>query len=165
MNRVLKVRLPAKEEREGLKNWLLAAAAYNAGPGRVVERLSSYGADSYWNVPLPPETETYVPRWIAIGIISRHRAFYGVDISHRRRVAFETVRGIALKKDLTFTDMAKLLNTTPRAIWALNTQIPPEKGVFPARSRRRLLRHNINIPSGTRKKFLAQLKAHGYTKH
>jgi hypothetical protein len=164
MNRVLKVRLPGEKERDGLGNWLLAAAAYNAGPGRVLERLGSYDADSYWDVPLPPETEKYVPRWIAIGLISRNRAFYGVNISHRRRIAFETVRKLRLRKDLTFTEMAKLLDTTPRAVWALNTQIPPEKGVFPAKSRRRVLRHSINIPVGTRKKFLAQLKAHGYTK-
>ncbi|MEJ2716427.1 MAG: lytic transglycosylase domain-containing protein [Deltaproteobacteria bacterium] len=165
MNRVLTVRLPGKKEREGFGNWLLAAAAYNAGPGRVMERLGSYGADSYWDVPLPPETEAYVPRWIAIGIISRHRAFFGVDISRRRRVMFDTVRRIRLRKDLTFAEMARLLNTTPRAIWALNTQIPPEKAVFPARSKRRVLRHDINIPLGTRKKFLAQLKAHGYVKN
>lgn len=164
MNRVLKVRLPGKQEREGLRNWLLAAAAYNAGPGRVLERLSSFKADSYWDIPLPLETEAYVPRWIAIGIISRNRAFYGVDISRRRKVVFETVRRIKLKKDLTFSEMARLLNTTPRAVWALNTQIPPEKAVFPARSKRRVLRHSINIPIGTRKKFLAQLKAHGYLK-
>jgi len=163
MNRVMKVRLNGKKERDGFRNWFLTAAAYNAGPTRVVQRLNSFGAASYWDVPLPAETERYVPRWIAVGIISRNRAFYGVRIPPRERVSFDTVRNVRLKKDLTFAAMAGLLDTTPRAVWFLNSHIPPEKAVFPAKSRRGSIRHTIFVPRGTRKKFVAQLKAHGYT--
>ena len=164
INRVMKVKLKGQPEREGLRNWLLAAASYNAGPARVMERLNSFGARSYWDVPLPIETERYVPRWIALGIISRNREFYGVKIPKRKSVTYDTVRQIRLRKDLTIDAIARLLGTTPREIWALNTKIRPEKGVFPAHSGKGKLTHRINIPRGTRKKFLAQLKAHGYLK-
>jgi membrane-bound lytic murein transglycosylase D len=164
INRVMKVKLKGLPERQGLRNWLLAAASYNAGPARVMERLNSFGARSYWDVPLPLETERYVPRWIAVGIISRNRDFYGVRIPGKKSVTYDTVRRLQLRKDLTIDTIARLLGTTPRTIWSLNTKIAPEKGVFPAKTRKGRLVHRINIPRGSRKKFLAQLKAHGYLK-
>ena len=164
LNRVKKVTLNGKPDQEGFNDWLLAAASYNAGPSRVVERLNGFGATSYWDVPLPIETERYVPRWIAISLIGKYRNFYGVQIPRRRGVAFETLDKVRLKKDLSFAAMARLLDTTPRVVWSLNSQIPPEKGVFPARSGARAIEHRINVPRGTREKFRAQLVAHGYTK-
>ena len=164
LNRVKKISLNGRPEREGFNDWLLTTAAYNAGPTRVVERLNAFGASSYWDVPLPAETERYVPRWIALWLISKNRDFYGVKISSRATVAFDTIEKIHLKKDLSFEAMAALLGTTPRAIWSLNTEISPEKGVFPAKSGRRSIEHRINVPQGTRGKLLAQLAAHGYTK-
>jgi membrane-bound lytic murein transglycosylase D len=164
LNRVKRVSINGKGERDGFNDWLLTAASYNAGPSRVAQRLAQFGSDSYWDVPLPAETERYVPRWIALSIISKHRDFYGVQIPHRGHVPFETVHKLRLQKDLSFTAMAKLLDRTPREIWALNTQVAPEKGVFPARSGRTAIQHTIHVPKGTRQKFLAQLAAHGYTR-
>ena len=164
LNRVKKISLNGQPERDGFNDWFLTAAAYNAGPTRVAERLNAFGASSYWDVPLPPETERYVPRWIALWLISKHRDFYDVRIPPRGTVAFDTIEKIRLQKDLSFAAIATLLDTTPRAIWSLNTEISPEKGVFPARSGRRAIEHRINVPRGTRSKLLAQLAAHGYTK-
>ena len=164
LNRMKKVSLNGKGDRDGFNDWLLTAASYNAGPTRVAQRLSQFGADSYWDVPLPAETERYVPRWIALSIISTHRDFYGIQIPKRSHVPFETVHKLRLSKDLSFVAMAKLLDRTPREMWALNTQVSPEKGVFPARSGRTGIEHTIHVPKGTRQKFLAQLAAHGYTK-
>ena len=164
MNRVKKVSIDGKAERQGFDDWLLTAAAYNSGPTRLIQRLSSFRAHSYWDVPLPIETEKYVPRWIALGLISSHRDFYGVQIPLSRTIAFDVVEKVRLEKDLSFATMARLLDTTPRTIWSLNTRIPPEKAVFPARSGRRFITHTIHVPKGTRDKFLAQLVAHGYIK-
>ena len=164
MNRVKKITREGKPERDGFNDWFLTAAAYNAGPARVLQRLNSFGAESYWDVALPPETEKYVPRWIAIGIISKNREFYGIQAQSLGTVAFDTVEKVRLSKDLTFAAMARLLDTTPRAVWALNSQIPAEKAVFPARSHRTAISHTIRVPKGSANKFLAQLAAHGYTK-
>jgi membrane-bound lytic murein transglycosylase D len=163
MNRVKKFSLNGKGDREGFNDWTLAAAAYNAGPKRVIDRLNAFGASSYWDVPLPVETERYVPRLIALAIIAAHRDFYGVSIPQPAALAFDTVRNVRLKKDLSFTAMARLLETTPRAIWKLNAHIPCDKGVFPARSGRTIIEHTIHVPKGTTKKFLAQLATHGYS--
>ena len=162
MNRVKKVNVTGQPEREGFNSWFLAAAAYNAGPSRVVERLNAYGAKTYWDVVLPGETERYVPRWIALSLISKHRNFYGVQVARQRPLSFDTLEKVRLKKDLGFAAMARLLGTTPRTVWALNTQIPPEKGVFPARHRGRQIEHKINVPLGTRSKFVEELAKHGF---
>ena len=164
LNRVKKINLNGQPQRDGFNDWLLTTAAYNAGPTRIVERLNAFGASSYWDVPLPAETEKYVPRWIALWLISKNRDFYGVKISPSGTVAFDTIEKIRLQKDLSFAAIATLLGTTPRAIWSLNTEIAPEKGVFPAKSGRRAIEHRINVPRGSRGKLLAQLAAHGYTK-
>jgi membrane-bound lytic murein transglycosylase D len=163
MNQIKKVSLEGKPDGEGFKNWFLSAAAYNAGPSRVVERLTAFGAKSYWDVALPVETEKYVPRWIALALISKHRNFYGVQVTRQNPLSFDTVENLRLKKDLSFAEMARLLGTTPRSVWSLNTQIPPEKGVFPARHGGKQIEHKINVPHGTRSKFIAELAAHGYT--
>jgi len=163
MNQVKKVSLENKAEKEGFNNWFLSAAAYNAGPSRVVERLNAFGAKSYWDVALPLETEKYVPRWIALSLISKYRNFYGVQVTRQHPVTFDTVDKVRLKKDLSFAEVAHLIGTTPRRVWSLNTQIPPEKGVFPARHGGKQIEHRINVPQGTRGQFIAELASHGYT--
>lgn len=163
MNRCMKVKLNGREEKEGFHDWLLAAAAYNAGPARVLERLNAFGTDSYWDVPLPDETEKYVPRLVATWLISTHKDFYGIRALNRGTLSFDTLKKVTLKKDLTFAAAAKLLETTPRTVWELNTQVCAEKGIFPATSGGKAVSHTINVPKGTAKKFTAQLKAHGYT--
>jgi membrane-bound lytic murein transglycosylase D len=163
MNRSMKVGLEGAPEREGLGDWLLAAASYNAGPRRVLERMNLFGANSYWDTPLPIETEKYVPRLIAISLIHANRQFYGVPLEPGKGVAFETIEDITLKKDLSMSVMAKMLNMTPRSVWALNSQINPEEAEFPALSGRKPISHVIHVPKGSGKKFLAELKAKGYT--
>jgi len=163
MNRVKKVTTGDKSS-DGFNDWLLTAAAYNAGPTRVLERLNLFGARSYWDVPLPPETERYVPRLIALSIISSHRDFYDVNVPPRRTVAFDTLQKVRLTKDLPLAAMARLLGTTPRAVWKLNSQIVADNAVFPARVGKKAIDHTIHVPKGAGNKFMAQLKAHGYTK-
>lgn len=164
MNKVKKVAINGQPEKQGLDDWFLTAAAYNAGPSRVTERLNGYKATSYWDIPLPVETERYVPRWIALSLIGSHRNFYGVQIARPAHMTSETIEKVRLNKDLAFATMAQLLGTTPRVVWSLNTQIAPEKGIFPARFGGRQIEHKITVPRGTREKFLAQLSAQGYTK-
>jgi len=63
-------------------DWLLALAAYNAGPGRVDAALSRARAegldDGYWNLELPLETTEYVPKLLAIRRIMMSPARFGL---------------------------------------------------------------------------------------
>lgn len=165
MNRVRRVSIPNSADREGFNDWFLTAAAYNAGPGRVSQRLNGFGVNHYWEAPLPTETEKYVPRWIALGIISQNRSYYGIKPPAGPAGNFETIDKIRLTKDLSFAEMAKMLNTTPRQIWQLNSQIPSDKSVFPARAGGTTVQHTIHLPKGQTRKFMTQLAANGYTKN
>ena len=57
--------------------WELAAAAYNAGPGRVSRALTDTGATSYWELieagRLPAETRDYVPKFLAVVVLAEGR--------------------------------------------------------------------------------------------
>lgn len=65
-------------------DWLLALAAYNAGPLRVeraIKRNKKAGKPiDYWSLKLPRETTRYVPRLIALLEISSAPELYGVTI-------------------------------------------------------------------------------------
>jgi membrane-bound lytic murein transglycosylase D len=52
---------------ERFGDWLLALAAYNAGPGNVNSAIRRSGSKDFWKVQryLPGETKKYVPRFMA----------------------------------------------------------------------------------------------------
>ena len=54
-------------------DWLLALAAYNAGPQRVKRALqlnaTTNNEQSYWNLRLPRETREYIPKILALSSI------------------------------------------------------------------------------------------------
>ncbi len=62
-------------------DWPLAAAAYNAGTGRISRGLGQFGVRTFWELAtvgnLAAETKHYVPRLYAVTIIGRDRTRFG----------------------------------------------------------------------------------------
>lgn len=87
-------------------DWLLAIAAYNAGPGRVggaVRRAKEAGKPAdYWNIRLPRETRQYVPRLLALRDIVKNAQRFDIELPNiPNRPRFETVeleRTVALNQ-------------------------------------------------------------------
>jgi membrane-bound lytic murein transglycosylase D len=79
-------------------DWALAAAAYNAGEGRINRALGRYGATDFWDVAargnLAQETRRYVPRLYAVTIIAKDPVRFGYPAPEPagRRFAFDSMR-------------------------------------------------------------------------
>nr|WP_235102364.1 LysM peptidoglycan-binding domain-containing protein [Photobacterium carnosum] len=65
-------------------NWQQALAAYNTGEGRVFSAIRKNKAagkpTDYWNLDLPNETSSYVPKLYAVADIIMHPKKYGFHI-------------------------------------------------------------------------------------
>jgi membrane-bound lytic murein transglycosylase D len=65
-------------------DWLLALAAYNAGPARV-QRAIRHNHDSgkpadFWHLQLPKETRDYVPKLLALRSLIETPQHYGLNL-------------------------------------------------------------------------------------
>ena len=64
-------------------DWYLAMAAYNSGPGNVQQAVKRTGYVDFWELyrrdVLPQETKNYVPIILAMTIMSKNPAQYGLD--------------------------------------------------------------------------------------
>jgi membrane-bound lytic murein transglycosylase D len=64
-------------------DWYLAMAAYNSGPGNVQQAVRRTGYADFWELykrnVLPSETKNYVPIILAMTIMSKNPAQYGLD--------------------------------------------------------------------------------------
>jgi membrane-bound lytic murein transglycosylase D len=64
-------------------DWYLAMAAYNSGPGTVQSAVKRTGYADFWELyrrnVLPRETRNYVPIILAVTIMAKNPAQYGLD--------------------------------------------------------------------------------------
>lgn len=107
-------KLRSNYERFG--DWLIAIAAYNCGAGAMERAIkSSGGARDYWALreigALPPETRTYIPKFLAVVSVAMHPGRHGLALSWKPSVDW-----VALSLDRP-VDLAML---------AASAGIPPE---------------------------------------
>lgn len=117
-------------------SWYLAAAAYNAGAGRVRRAIARTGSDDYWaltrNRTLRLETRNYVPKMIAAARIAKNPEAYGfVDVVPEPPLEFE----IAEVPDATSMDvLAEAAEVDEEVMRELNPEYlrnvtPPDRRV------------------------------------
>ncbi|WP_300654710.1 LysM peptidoglycan-binding domain-containing protein [Pseudomonas sp.] len=103
-------------------DWLLALAAYNAGEGRVsraIERNQKLGLPTdYWNLPLPKETQNYVPKLLALSQVVMSPQAYGVDLEPiPNEPYFEQVE---LKQHMNLSRVAAMADLDEDELYQLN---------------------------------------------
>lgn len=135
-------------------SWYLAAAAYNAGPGRVDRALSRRSdvrdsdADLYWDIVehLPYETRQHVPRMIAATILARNASSFGFHAPPETPYVYDRVwvpagtRLAELARDLDVpTELLRDLNpqllhdiTPPGQPWGLRVPAGSSSSVVAA---------------------------------
>ena len=115
-------------------SWYLAAAAYNAGPGRV-ERILNLHADGrkgdeaiYWEILeyLPRETREYVPKMVAVTLLANDADALGFDGSGVQPYHYENV---FVPGGTTLRSVAAAVRIDPSELRALNPHLI--RGVTP----------------------------------
>jgi membrane-bound lytic murein transglycosylase D len=166
---------------EAFGSWYLAAAAYNAGAGRVTRGLRRLPDDRgdgsgdstffalYDKRYLRRETRDYVPKLIAAALIAKEPARYGFDtVPALRPLQFdEIVVGGATGLDV----LARLSDTTTAALVELNPQFyhgvtPPRREVtvrVPLGAGPRVAQSWAALPASERVTFLDHRVAKGET--
>lgn len=104
-------------------DWYLAMAAYNCGPGVIEKAVERTGYADFWELRarkvIPAETANYVPIILAMTIVSKNAAEYGIyEITPEPAVEYETLTldatvNLGLISDLTETPIPELQQLNP----------------------------------------------------
>lgn len=113
-----------KQLYEIYKDWSLAIAAYNCGPGNVNKALRRCQSDrkDFWAIYnyLPAETRGYVPAFIAANYIMTYYNMHGISPSLAKRpLVTDTVH---VSRRVHFKQIAEVLDIPEKEIRILNPQ-------------------------------------------
>jgi membrane-bound lytic murein transglycosylase D len=135
-------------------DWYLAMAAYNSGPGNVQKAVQRTGYADFWELykrnVLPAETKNYVPIILAITIMSKNPAQYGLDrlrpdpSMEFDRVTINYPVDLRLVAECVDTSVATLQDLNP-SLLRLTT---PKDQPF-----------ELRVPAGTKDKFQTAIAA------
>src|ERR1700730_18533811 len=133
-------------------DWYLAMAAYNSGPGTVQNAVKRTGYADFWELykrnVLPNETRNYVPIILAVTIMAKNPAQYGLDnIAAEQPVSYDTVK-IDYAVDLRL--VAQCLDVSPATLQDLNPSLlrltTPKDQAF-----------ELHLPAGSKERYLAAI--------
>jgi membrane-bound lytic murein transglycosylase D len=122
-------------------SWHLVFAAYNAGYGAVLQSITRYNTNDYWELcrheaGLPWESSLYVPKILAAAIVGHNPQAFGFgDLVPDPPLAFERVE---VPGGTNLSTVARAIGVRPEAVAALNPQIsrdrvPPDRATFGVR--------------------------------
>jgi membrane-bound lytic murein transglycosylase D len=132
-------------------DWYLAIAAYNCGPGVVEKAVERTGYADFWELRargvLPIETTNYVPIILAMTIMEKNAAEYGLEnLQMEQPLEYDTISvaaptSLQLVADLTDVAPAELAEINPAVL----------HGIAPAH-------YDLHVPKGTGQQLAATLE-------
>jgi len=132
-------------------DWYLAMAAYNCGPGNVQKGIERTGYADFWELykrnVLPRETKNYVPIILALTLIAKDAAQYGIQPEPESPVPYEVVKpgraiDLRLVAETIDVDVETLRNLNP----ALLRMATPDDASF-----------ELHLPPSSAEKFSAEI--------
>ncbi|HKV24050.1 MAG TPA: transglycosylase SLT domain-containing protein [Candidatus Acidoferrum sp.] len=132
-------------------DWYLAMAAYNCGPGNVQKAIERTGYADFWELyrrnALPRETKNYVPIILALTLIAKDAAHYGIQVDPDPPVPTDVVKpGRAIDLRL----VAETIDVDVDTLRSLNPSLlrmaTPDDPNF-----------ELHLPLGTAEKFSAEI--------
>lgn len=97
-----------KNAKNKFNSWTLAAAAYNAGNGRINQRLNEQKVDNYYDLYLNDETSRYVFRILALKEILSNPKKYGFVFEQED--LYQPITTYDVKVDTAITSIANFAN-------------------------------------------------------
>jgi len=129
-------------------DWWLAMAAYNSGAGNVQRAVQRTGYADFWELykrnVLPKETKNYVPIIVAMTIVAKNPAQYGLN-----DVGIEP----PLEPDVVTTDYAVDLRLVAEAVDAPVEEIAELNPALIRRVTPRDFKYDLKLPHGTKDRF------------
>ncbi len=145
-----------KDLHKQLRDWYLAVAAYNAGPGKVMRAMQATQSRDYWTLSkspyLLPETKNYVPKLLAALIISSHPENYGFDVAQDIRNT-TPMTTITLEHPYSRVEMAEKLQIPARVLQRWNPEIM--RGITPPPRRQGPVAYQLRLPKPLAEQFAA----------
>ncbi len=134
-------------------DWYLAMAAYNSGAGTVQHAVERTGYADFWELyrrnVLPKETKNYVPIILALTLISKDPARYGIEFEPEPPLKADAVKP---GQPIDLRLVAETIDTDLETLRALNPQLL--RLVTPADPE-----FVLQLPEGTSERFLAEIAA------
>jgi len=132
-------------------DWYLAMAAYNCGPGNVQKAIERTGYADFWELykrnVLPKETKNYVPIILALTLIAKDAAHYGIAVDPDDPVPSDTLKpgraiDLRLVAETIDVDVATLRTLNP----SLLRMVTPDDPNFV-----------LHLPEGSATRFSAEI--------
>jgi len=139
-------------------DWYLAMAAYNSGPGTVQNAVKRTGYADFWELyrrnALPQETRNYVPIIVAVTIMAKNPAQYGLDsVVKEKPVPYDTIKidypiDLRLAAECVDATASDLLDLNPSLLRLTTPKFPGNEGDF-----------ELHVPAGTAARFQTAVAA------
>lgn len=130
-------------------SWEVAAAAYNAGEGKLSRAITKYKSEDFWDLTkgryLKDETKNYVPKIMALAIIGKNLKSFGFDeIDFHEPLDFDE---ISVKPGTDLIKLSEAIQVDFEEIQRLNPEVlrwftPPN-----------IEDYKLRIPPNTAEKF------------
>ena len=132
-------------------DWYLAIAAYNCGPGTIEKAVQRTGYADFWKLrdlgALPAETTNYVPIILAMTIMEKNGAEYGLDgVSMDPPLEYDTME---MSAPTSIALVSDLLDLPPTDLLMLNPAIL--RGVVPDG-------YALHVPKGRGNQLMVSLQ-------
>ena len=137
-------------------DWYLAMAAYNCGPGNVQKGIERTGYADFWELykrnVLPRETKNYVPIIVALTLIAKDAAHYGIQADPEPRVPTDVVKpgravDLRLVAETIDVDVETLRSLNPSLLRLATPDDPSFELHLPAGSAERFSAEIADIPA------------------
>src|SRR5271167_724294 len=144
-------------------DWYLAMAAYNSGPGTVQSAVKRTGYADFWELynrnVLPKETRNYVPIILAVTIMAKNPAQYGLDsVTKDKPVPYDTVKidypiDLRLAAECVDATAADLLDLNPSLLRMTTPRFAENGTVETGAGAGKDRVFELHLPAGTADKF------------